>query len=98
MLYTHWLEVHATEVWQALTAGQSVAWQHVAPTTHAPLQHTPPLQLPAEQGALTHAPFSHACPDGQEVDVHAHPPDTQAGVDDAHAVQETPQCVPSSFA
>jgi len=92
------LLVHATDTWHALTAGQSEAWQHVAPTTHALLQHMPPLQLPAVHGALTQAPFSQACPDGHEFALHAHAPETHAGVDDAHAVHVAPQCVPSSLA
>jgi len=41
-VYWHWFAVHATAVWHALTAGQSLGAQQVAPATQAPPQHMPP--------------------------------------------------------
>jgi hypothetical protein len=97
--YVHWPAVQATPLWQEPAGAQSLAWQQVAPCTHAPLQHIPFVQsLAVEQGALTHAPSSHVSPVGQDPKVQAHAPETHAGVDGAQAAQASPQCAPSSSA
>jgi hypothetical protein len=91
--------VHATDAWQWLTAGQSLAVQHDAPGWHVPEQHMPFGQLAAPvHVAATHAPDTHAWPVGHESYVHAHAPETHVGVDDEHAVHAAPQWVASSFA
>jgi hypothetical protein len=91
--------VHATDAWHPSIAGQSLATQQLAPGWHVPEQHNPFWQLAAPvHAAATHAPDTQASPAGQELYVHAHAPETQAGVVEGHAVQAAPQCVASSSA